>query len=101
MAYDLPPSSRLVAPEGHANRNQFDSVRSKAGFKKNFSDYLPNAARHTCATMALQKYQAANKVALQSGNATTGLLFDHYSVLTTPLQADQYWNMKPAISRGK
>ncbi len=85
----------LVAPEGHDNRNQFDRVRRKAGFKKGFSDYPPNAARHTYATMALQKYQSANKVALQLGHTTTGLLFDHYRALATPQQAEQYWNIKP------
>lgn len=91
----------LVAPEGQGHRIQLDRVRRKAGFKADFSDYPKNAARHTYATMALQKYQSANKVALQLGHTTTGLLFDHYRALATPQQAEQYWNIKPAREVGK
>ena len=92
--------SGLVAPEGQGHRIQLDRVRRKAGFKADFSDYPKNAARHTYATMALQKYQSANKVALQLGHTTTGLLFDHYRALATPQQAEQYWNIKPEL-KGK
>ena len=87
--------SGMIAPEGQGYRIQLDRIRRKAGFKKDFSDYPKNAGRHTYATMALQKYQSANKVALMLGHTTTGLLFDHYKALATPQQSEQYWNIKP------
>ena len=87
--------SGIIAPEGQRYRIQLDRVRRKAGYKKDFSDYPKNAGRHTYATMALQKYQSANKVALMLGHTTTGLLFDHYKALATPQQAEQYWNIRP------
>ena len=85
----------MIAPEGERYRIQFDRVRRKAGYKNDFSDYPKNAGRHTYATMAVQKYQDANKVALMLGHTTTGLLFDHYKALATPQQSEQYWNIKP------
>ena len=91
----------IIAPEGQNYRIQLDRVRRKAGYTKGFSDYPKNAGRHTYATMAVQKYQDANKVALMLGHTTTGLLFDHYKALATPQQAAQYWNIKPAHEVGK
>ncbi|MFH1969823.1 MAG: tyrosine-type recombinase/integrase [Verrucomicrobiota bacterium] len=89
--------SGIIVPGGQGYRIQLDRVRLKAGFeRKHFSDYPKNAGRHTYATMALQKYQSANKVALMLGHTTTGLLFDHYKALATPQQAEQYWNIKPS-----
>ncbi len=86
----------LKRNNGNAYRIQFDRVRRKAGYKKDFSDYPKNAGRHTYATMALQKYQSANKAALMLGHTTTGLLFDHYKSLATPKEAVQYWSIKPS-----
>lgn len=84
-----------IAPGGQGYRIGLDRVRTKAGFAKGFTDYPKNAGRHTFATMAVQKYQDAAKVALMLGHTTTGLLFDHYKSLATPKEAEQYWNIKP------
>lgn len=65
----------------------------KAGVK--LKEWPQNALRHTFGSYWLAKHQDAAALALQMGNSAQ-MVFAHYRELVRPVEAERFWNLKPA-----
>jgi integrase len=77
-------------------RQAFDAARVAAGI----ADWPDNALRHSFASYHLAHFKNAAALALQMGHTNSGMIFDHYRELVRPMDAERYWNIRPA-AKGK
>lgn len=84
-------ASGRIAPEAKAWRYRFDRVREESKIDR----WPHNAMRHSFASYHLEKHGDQNKTALQLGHRNTDLLFNHYRALTTPDEAQRFWEIRP------
>ena len=75
-------------------RQLFEQARKDAGIAK----WPDNALRHSFASYHVAHFKDAKGVALEMGHADSGMLFNHYRALVRPKEAEQYWNIKPAVT---
>ena len=94
LAKWLQPHARLsgnVTPPKF--RELLDSAREAAGI----DNWPQNALRHSFASYHLAHFKDQNALALQLGHTKSDLVFQHYRQLVKPKQAEQYWNITPAV----
>jgi integrase len=75
-------------------RQLFDSARISAGIV----EWPDNALRHSFASYHLAHFKNAAATALELGHHDSRITFAHYRELVRPKEAEQYWNIKPAVS---
>jgi integrase len=85
-----------MAPRGPTWRYRLEKVRKNAKVEH----WPHNAMRHSFATYFLLKTNDANMTALQLGHRDTELLFRHYRGISTPEEAELFWNIVPFASEG-
>ena len=74
-------------------RELLDAARQAAGI----DEWPQNALRHSFASYHLAHFKDQNALALQLGHTKSDLVFQHYRQLVKPKQAEQYWNITPAV----
>lgn len=72
------------------HKDRFDAARKASGVA-----WPPNACRHSFASYHLAKHQDSAKTALQLGQTTANVLFEHYRELVTPEDAAAYFAITP------
>ena len=72
------------------HKDRFDAARKASGVA-----WPPNACRHSFASYHLAMHQDSAKTALQLGQTTANVLFEHYRELVTPEDAAAYFAITP------
>jgi integrase len=74
-------------------RRAFDRARDAAEIQ----DWPDNALRHSFASYHLAHFKNAAATALELGHHDSRVTFAHYRELVKPRDAEQYWNIRPAM----
>jgi integrase len=93
LAKWLQPYARLsgnVTPPKY--RELLDTAREAAKIE----DWPHNALRHSFASYHLARFNDAAALALELGQTSVHLVFQHYRQLVRPKEADRYWKIMPA-----
>jgi integrase len=92
----LCPIAKRAGAVAPANlRNMILEVRKAA----QINDWPPNALRHSYASYHLAHFNSSAALALELGHTNSNLIFQHYRQVVKPMDAERYWNIRPAIEK--
>jgi integrase len=78
-------------------RTRLRAIRASAGL----DHWKQDVMRHSFASYWLAQHGDINKLTLMMGHTTTTMLWKHYHKAAKRIEAEKYWKITPARTRGK